>query len=114
MNHKPLKQLYFKVDMTLCTGCKTCMIACRDKNDEHDVFFRRVVEYVGGGWTAEENTYRQNIFAYYLSVACNHCADPICVESCPTTAMHKLDNGIVIIDPNLPMPCFHVKTPTRY
>lgn len=93
------KQIAFYMDMTLCTGCKACMVACKDKHDlDIGVNWRRVVEYTGGEWIKEGDTFRHNVFAYYVSIACNHCASPICVESCPTTAMHKNAYGIVVLD----------------
>jgi anaerobic dimethyl sulfoxide reductase subunit B (iron-sulfur subunit) len=92
-------QIAFYVDMTLCTGCKTCMIACKDKNDlDVGVNWRRVVEYTGGEWLKEGNAWRQDIFSCYFSISCNHCNTPICVESCPTTALRKDENGIVSLD----------------
>ena len=76
----------FLFDSRLCTGCKACMIACKDKNDlDPGVRWRRVTECTGGEWTRTAEGYRQNVFSYYLSVSCNHCEDPICVQSCPTT-----------------------------
>jgi anaerobic dimethyl sulfoxide reductase subunit B (iron-sulfur subunit) len=33
-----------------------------------------------------------------VSVACNHCEKPICQEVCPTAAITKRDDGIVLID----------------
>ncbi len=93
------QQPAFFVDMTLCTGCKACMIACKDKHDlDVSVNWRRVVEYSGGNWIKEGDCFRQDIFCYYLSLSCNHCQDPICVNSCPTTAMHKDSEGIVSVD----------------
>lgn len=95
-----LKRPAFYVDIQTCSGCKTCVVACRDKNNlDSDGFWRRVVEYSGGEWIPlEDGTYRQNVFCYYISVSCNHCDDPICVEVCPTTAMHQDESGIVQID----------------
>lgn len=95
-----LKRPAFHVDTSFCTGCKTCMIACIDKNDlPSGVHWRRVTEYVGGDWVHHGNgAFTQNVFAYYLSIACNHCENPICVRSCPTTAMHKDAHGIVSVD----------------
>lgn len=92
-------QIAFYADMTLCTGCKACMIACKDKNDlDVGVNWRRVVEYTGGEWVQEGNAWRQDIFSHYFSVSCNHCNTPICVESCPTTALCKDENGVVSLD----------------
>ena len=95
-----LKHPAFHIDVATCTGCKTCMIACKDKNDLADgVRWRRVSEYAGGGWVRRaDNTLTQDVFAYYVSVACNHCDEPICVSVCPTTAMHKDESGIVLVD----------------
>jgi anaerobic dimethyl sulfoxide reductase subunit B (iron-sulfur subunit) len=102
----PEKQVAFIKDMGRCTGCKTCIVACKDKHRlPTGVSWRRVVEFVGGSWHQKENTYTQDIFAYYLSVACNHCSDPVCVAVCPTTAMNKDSKGIVSVDPGKCMGC---------
>lgn len=98
-DQKTFEQIAFFVDVSLCTGCKSCMIACKDKNDLHvDINWRRVVEYNGGTWSVQGNTFQQNVYCYYVSVACNHCREPLCVKGCPTTAMHKGENGIVAVD----------------
>lgn len=49
--------------------------------------------------------YEQNVFAYYVSLSCNHCENPVCAEACPTQAMHKDENGIVSVDPDRCVGC---------
>lgn len=101
------KQLAFHVNQSTCTGCKACQVACKDKHDlPVGVTWRRVAEYSGGSWSDSDNgELTPNVFSYYTSMACNHCADPVCVEVCPTTAMHIGDNGIVSVDPDVCIGC---------
>ena len=91
--------LGFYFDQTMCTGCKACQIACKDKHDlPLGVNWRRVVEYSGGSWQVNGDSFRQNVFSYYTSIACNHCEDPVCVQVCPTTAMTQREDGTVYVD----------------
>ena len=102
-----MTQLGFYFDQTLCNGCKACQIACKDKHDTPiGVNWRRVVEYSGGTWNENpDGTFNQDVFTYYTSMSCNHCEHPICVEVCPTTAMHKEEDGIVAVDPDKCVGC---------
>lgn len=89
----------FFFDQELCTGCKACQIACKDKHDlPIGVNWRRVVEYTGGSWTTSGDTFSQNVFTYYTSVACNHCENPVCMQVCPTTAMTQREDGTLYVD----------------
>lgn len=97
-----MDQFGFYFNNKRCTGCKTCVMACRDYYDlPVGVAFRKVYDIEGGDWTYidEEETYANSCFAYHLSISCNHCSNPLCVKYCPTTAMHKdAEDGIVKID----------------
>lgn len=90
----------FYIDSASCSGCKTCQVACKDKNDlGAGIRFRRVYEISGGSWKkTEENAWIPEVIAYNLSVSCNHCANPSCVAACPTGAMHSNDDGTVTIE----------------
>jgi len=89
-----MAQMGFWYDMTTCIGCKTCQVACKDKNNlPAGVFFRRVSGYEGGKFPQP--------WVYYLSLSCNHCAAPRCVASCPSGALYKETRlGAVLIDPD--------------
>lgn len=47
-----------------------------------------------------ERTWKQNIWAYFVSVSCNHFDDPACPKVCPTGAhvKHVELGGVVLID----------------
>ena len=94
-------QFAFYMDTNACVGCKACQIACQDKHDlPAEILWRRVVEYVDGSWNIEgERLIPKNILSYYVSMACNHCERPLCIEACPTEAIFKRSkDGIVLID----------------
>lgn len=88
---------YFTADN--CISCHACEAACSEKNDlpAHQAF--RAVGYVEGGeWPAYT---RMNI-----SMACNHCDNPVCLKGCPTRAYTKFaEYGAVLQDPDICFGC---------
>ena len=57
-------------------------------------------EYTGGDTVRNgDGTFGSTCFSYNVSVACNHCDDPVCVRVCPTEAMHKDEQtGLVSVN----------------
>jgi len=89
---EPLKegeQYRFHFDMSKCIGCQCCVVACNEQNNNPaDVNWRRVGEIEGGIYPDTKRL--------HLSMACNHCLDPSCLEGCPTDAYEKDEKtGIV-------------------
>lgn len=81
----------FFVNVERCIGCHTCELACKETNDlEVGVRWRRVRTVEGGAYPKP--------YAYFVSMACNHCEDPICVKVCPVKAYTKREDGLVIHD----------------
>ena len=99
------KAFYF--DASACTGCKACQVACQDKNDlPAGMLWRRVFSYGGGSWTQQGETMApNNLFAYSVSTACQHCQTPRCLQVCPAAAISKREDGIVLIDANKCIGC---------
>ncbi len=87
-----MAQKGFYYDMTACIGCKACQVACKDKNDlPVGITYRQVYTFEGGSYPRP--------WMYNLSIACNHCENPRCVENCPTGArIKRADDGLVTID----------------
>jgi anaerobic dimethyl sulfoxide reductase subunit B (iron-sulfur subunit) len=92
-------QIAFVVDTTKCINCRTCEIACKDANELGPaVRLRRVRTFEGGAFP--------QVFAYSISMACNHCEEPACVTGCPAGAYTKrLPDGIVVHDPQQCIGC---------
>lgn len=100
------EQYGFYIDSDRCTGCKTCELACKDYKDlPVDVNYRRIYEYAGGDWQPSGNSWQHNVFSYYLSISCNHCEDPACVKVCPSGAMHKNEDGFVMVNEDICIGC---------
>ena len=92
-------QRAFYLDSASCSGCKACQVACKDWNGLQDGrLWRRVIEVEGGGWARSGAAWRHSVFAYNLSLSCGHCAQPACVEACPAAAIHKREDGLVLIE----------------
>lgn len=97
-----MTQQAFYFDGTRCTGCKTCVYACKDKNNTMNtgLAHRKVIEYTGGETNKDEaGCITTSCFSYTVSVSCNHCDNPVCMEMCPQGAIYKdPDTGIVWVN----------------
>ena len=95
-----MAQMGFYFDQTACIGCKTCQIACRDRNALYNVG-----EIFRGVTTTEVGEF-PTVRYYSTSVSCNHCASPACVANCPTGAMYKdEETGGVLHDDEMCIGC---------
>jgi anaerobic dimethyl sulfoxide reductase subunit B (iron-sulfur subunit) len=104
------KQLAFYFDASACANCKACQVACQDKNNLPAYMrWRRVLQYGGGSWIRDpENKdfmLPNNIFVYSISIACNHCLNPLCKEVCPVGGITKRDDGVVLINEDICIGC---------
>ncbi|VAW56839.1 Anaerobic dimethyl sulfoxide reductase chain B, iron-sulfur binding subunit, partial [hydrothermal vent metagenome] len=98
-NPNRYKQHGFHFTADNCIGCHACEAACSEKNDNPAHIAFRSVGYVEGG--TYPDTQRLNI-----SMACNHCDDPVCLKGCPTRAYTKYaEYGAVLQDPDICFGC---------
>jgi anaerobic dimethyl sulfoxide reductase subunit B (iron-sulfur subunit) len=94
-----MSQLGFFINSDACSGCKTCQVACKDRHDlPAGLHWRRVYEVTAGAWQKKGDAWTNTVAAYHLSVACHHCADPVCGKQCSVDAIWKRPDGIVLID----------------
>ena len=83
------------IDTTKCaTGCDACVSACNTENG------------LGGGTSPTDSQWIRKVElkeiatgrTASLPVMCQHCAEPPCVDVCPTGASFKRADGIVLVD----------------
>ncbi|MFQ5509196.1 MAG: DmsC/YnfH family molybdoenzyme membrane anchor subunit [Leptospirillia bacterium] len=95
----PARQMAFHFTASNCIGCHSCEAACSEKNGLPSHIAWRKVGYVESGTFPDYR--RMNI-----SMACNHCEDPVCLKGCPTRAYVKYDDtGAVIQDSDVCFGC---------
>ncbi|MFO7963066.1 MAG: 4Fe-4S dicluster domain-containing protein [Desulfobacterales bacterium] len=85
----------FYFDQTRCTGCYTCVIACKDWHETEiggePEDWIQIVSITKGAFP--------DLFRAYLAMPCLHCENPACVNACPVGAISKRDeDGIVVVD----------------
>jgi molybdopterin-containing oxidoreductase family iron-sulfur binding subunit len=90
------------VDIGKCHDCNACVTACHEENGvtSHgrpatDAQWIRKVEL------------KDKLTGYVetLPVMCQHCAEPPCVDVCPTGASFKRIDGIVLVDKHICIGC---------
>ena len=76
----PLSSGYLLVDSKKCQGCQACMMVCSMVHEgEINISFSRiqVMQNILKKWPDDIKV-----------VQCRQCANPLCVEACPTVALH--------------------------
>lgn len=88
-------------DLNKCTGCNACMVACKQENDLPPKFNAlpgtEGLSYIRVECVGPEGAY-PDLSMYYLPILCMHCVNPPCVEACPTEAIYKRKDGLVLIN----------------
>jgi formate dehydrogenase iron-sulfur subunit len=110
------KNKTFLIDLTKCTGCRACQVACKQWNQmpaEKTCFFDgegyqnppAMSEYTLTRIKFRDyQKHGENEFAFYKEM-CMHCNEPACASVCPVGAFIKTKEGPVIYDPKLCIGC---------
>ena len=81
------------IDLDRCSGCDSCVVACKMENNVPLGEYWNRVNVVGptGTWPRIEQ--------YWLPTQCQQCENAPCIAACPTGASYRdEENGLVLID----------------
>ena len=73
------------IDLDRCSGCDSCVAACKMENQMNLGVVRNHVSAVGPVGTFPD------IEMYWLPMQCQQCENPGCIEVCPTGALRSFD-----------------------
>lgn len=87
------------VDTKRCFGCHTCEVACKVANNMPKGIAYLEVQCEGGAsYDTSAGEFPNNTLSF-LPMQCQHCAEPACLEVCPTGATRKdEETGIVYVE----------------
>ena len=90
------------IDTTKCaSGCTDCVTACNTENGLDPRPTPTSAQWIRKVEIKEIKTGR----ASSVPVMCQHCAEPPCVDVCPTGASFKRADGIVLVDRHICIGC---------
>jgi len=93
----------FIIDVTKCTGCFNCFIACKDEfADHHWPPYSGPQPETGHHWMKVDEVERgqfPRVKLSFIPQPCQHCGVPRCVKASRNDAVCKRKDGLVIIDP---------------
>jgi Fe-S-cluster-containing dehydrogenase component len=79
------------IDVNRCTGCHSCVIACKEQNHTPKGYFNTSIV------TREFGEFPK-AWLTYTPELCHHCENAPCIEACGYEATFALANGIVVTD----------------
>lgn len=104
-----MKQYTFVIDCDRCIGCKGCQVACKLQNTVALGQGRNKVCTIGPSGVFP------NLEMYFMTALCQQCAEPFCVNVCPTGACYKDESdGVIKIDRSICIGCGSCKRACPY
>ena len=92
-------------DLNRCVGCLACNVACKAMNGVQPGSFWSKTLRAGPNPKQGGSGQFPDVEMYFLTMQCQHCANPECVSICPTGASSIAEDGTVQIDRELCIGC---------
>ena len=98
-----MTRLAMVIDISRCTACYCCFIACKDEYWGNDYLpysaGQPKLEQFWVNVVKKERGKSPNIKIAYIPVLCMQCDQAPCMKAAKENAVYKRSDGIVIIDP---------------
>jgi len=102
------------IDVSKCTGCRACQVACKQWNDlpaEKTSFsgsYENPPRISGNTWTKvryAEEVQDGKVRFLFRKIQCMHCTEASCMAVCAAGAPTRMDNGSIVFDQNKCIGC---------
>jgi Fe-S-cluster-containing dehydrogenase component len=98
-----MARLSLLIDVTRCTGCHNCFLACRDEHYGNDYPPYSAAQPLNGQFWMQVKEVERGVYPRpkldYVPTPCMHCENAPCIDAAKDGAVYRRDDGIVVIDP---------------
>jgi Fe-S-cluster-containing dehydrogenase component len=98
-----MTRLAILVDVTKCTGCHNCFLACRDEFYGNDYSPYSAPQPLEGQFWMQVREVERGRYPRpkldYIAIPCQHCETAPCMNVAADNAVYRREDGIVMIDP---------------
>jgi Fe-S-cluster-containing dehydrogenase component len=91
------------IDVTRCSGCHNCYMACRDEHYGNEYPGYSAAQPLNGQFWMQVKEVERGRYPRprldYIPVPCQHCQNAPCLDAAKDSAVYRRQDGIVMIDP---------------
>jgi Fe-S-cluster-containing dehydrogenase component len=99
-----MARLSILIDVTKCSGCYNCFLACRDEYYANDYPGYSAAQPLNDHFWMQIKEVERGIYPKpkisYIPVPCMQCQGAPCIKAADNQAVYRRKDGIVIIDPD--------------